>query len=137
MILSQAVFYDTSAWIALYDRDDEEREKATEWHQQVSRERRLIVTSNFVFSETHAYFCRSPKAALQMGDVLRSSRVISYQRVTGEDEEKAWTILKKYKDKDFSFCDATSFALIERLKIPFALSFDDHFRQYGIVLYGS
>lgn len=136
MTFSESVFYDASAWIALYDHDDDEHEAAAECHKRVSGERRLIVTSNFVFAETHAHFCRFPKAARQICEMIRSSRVVSYQRVTAEDEERAWAILKKYKDKDFSFCDTASFALIERLKIPFAFSFDHHFHQYGIRVYG-
>ncbi len=132
MIFSKSVFYDTSAWVALYDESDDEHEEATRTHQKIATERHLIVTSNFVFSETHAYFSRFPREALKIGEALRSSRILSYQRVSPEDEEKAWALLKKYKDKDFSFCDATSFILIERLKIPAAFSFDHHFEQYGI-----
>lgn len=135
MILSESVFYDTSAWIALYDGGDDEHPEAEKSHLRVARERRLIVTSNFVFAETHAFFCRNPKAALRICETIRNSRVVSFQRVSAKDEEGAWRIIKKFWDKDFSYCDATSFALIERLKIPFALSFDNHFRQYGIPLY--
>lgn len=138
MTFSESVFYDTSAWIAVYDEDNADHEEAALRHGRISVEHRLIVTSNFVFAETHAYFSRFPREALQIGEAIRSSRIISYQRVTAEDEERAWAILKKYyKDRDFSFCDTTSFAVIERLKIPFALSFDRHFRQFGIRLYGN
>jgi len=38
-----------------------------------------------------------------------------------------------YNDKDFSFTDCTSFALMERLKIKTAFSFDAHFTQYGFI----
>jgi hypothetical protein len=34
-------------------------------------------------------------------------------------------------DKTYSLCDALSFAVMERLKISRAASFDAHFRQYG------
>lgn len=135
MIFSQSVFYDTSAWIALHDQDDDCHEEALELHKKASLEKRLLVTSNLVFAETHAFFSRFPKQAFRVGEAIRSSRVISYQRILPEDEERGWSILKKYKDKEFSFCDAVSFALIERLEIPFTLSFDDHFRQYGITLF--
>lgn len=33
--------------------------------------------------------------------------------------------------KEFSFTDCTTFAVMERLKIPAAFTFDEHFRQYG------
>ncbi|MBI5212767.1 MAG: PIN domain-containing protein [Nitrospirae bacterium] len=42
--------------------------------------------------------------------------------------EKAWEIFLKYKDKDFSYTDCTSFAVMERLKIDIAFTFDSHFQ---------
>ncbi|MBI4822940.1 MAG: hypothetical protein HY805_01755 [Nitrospirae bacterium] len=46
-------------------------------------------------------------------------------------EAGQWKLLEKYSDKDFSFTDCTSFALMERLKIKTAFTFDAHFTQYG------
>lgn len=48
-----------------------------------------------------------------------------------EDEERALQILRQYRGKDFSFTNATSFAVMERLGIAQAVSFDRHFQQYG------
>jgi predicted nucleic acid-binding protein len=52
-------------------------------------------------------------------------------RVLGEDEVRAREIIFRYVDKDFSYVDATSFAVMERLGIEEALTLDNHFRQYG------
>jgi predicted nucleic acid-binding protein len=52
-------------------------------------------------------------------------------RISKTDEEKARRIIFGYRDKEFSYCDATSFALIERLRIRSAIAFDIHFTQYG------
>ena len=54
-------------------------------------------------------------------------------RVTPQDERRAREILTRYTDKAFSFTDATSFALMERLGISYAFSFDSDFRQYGMM----
>lgn len=134
--MKDALFYDTSAWIALFDKDDDAHEQVSSWHAEVAAKKLFIVTSNFVLSETHSFFCQNPSAAVKIANTILKSRVVRYQRVTVEDEKKAWEIVAKYHDKDFSFCDATSFALIERLGIPLALSLDKHFKQYGIRLYG-
>jgi len=38
--------------------------------------------------------------------------------------DKAWEIFEKYSDKDFSFTDCSSFAIMEMLKINNVFSFD-------------
>ncbi|MDT7605420.1 MAG: uncharacterized protein QOF61_3417 [Acidobacteriota bacterium] len=45
----------------------------------------------------------------------------------------AWEIFRDYADKDWSFTDCASKALIERLGIKTAFAFDRHFRQFGSV----
>ena len=42
--------------------------------------------------------------------------------------------LARYRDKDFTLTDATCFAIMERLGIGAAFTFDDDFRQYGVVV---
>ncbi len=59
----------------------------------------------------------------------QSSTVII--RVAEQDEQKTRAILRQYRDKGFSFTDATSFAVMERLKITAAFTFDRNFAQYG------
>ena len=53
------------------------------------------------------------------------------RRISAEDEERAKEIIFGYADKEFSYCDATSFAIIEREQIRVALSFDRHFLQHA------
>jgi uncharacterized protein len=52
-------------------------------------------------------------------------------RVRATDEASAKQILFRYDDKDFSFTDAISFVVMERLGIRTAFTFDRHFAQYG------
>ena len=54
----------------------------------------------------------------------------------GVDEAHTISIISKYTDKSFSYADATSFAVMERLGIRRAFAFDPHFRQYGFRVVG-
>ena len=87
------------------------------------------ILTNFIVAEIYALILTrvgSEKARYWLG-----SNIWPIQRITEEDEKRAVDILFKYNDKTFYYTDATSFALMERLKIDTALSFDKHFIQYG------
>lgn len=58
------------------------------------------------------------------------------ERATPGDEERARTILMTHSDKDYSYTDAVSFAIMERLGISMVFSFDRHFVQYGFQVIG-
>lgn len=70
------------------------------------------------------------------GDARRGGRLLNEEiarlvRVSAEDEVRAWLIFSRYGDKGFSYSDYTLFALMERLQLDSAFSFDAHFAQYG------
>ncbi|MGI8785881.1 MAG: type II toxin-antitoxin system VapC family toxin, partial [Acidobacteriota bacterium] len=48
-------------------------------------------------------------------------------RVLPREEERAKEILSRHADKDWSLCDAISFAVLEIREIRSAFSFDRHF----------
>ncbi|MDI3281529.1 MAG: PIN domain-containing protein [Bacillota bacterium] len=127
---------DTSAFIALYDPSDRHHVAARRFFtaKEIQTRRFLPVTSNFVFAEVYAYFCRRHAAAVAVGEALRSSKVLRWLRPEIADEEAAWELAKKYADKDFSFVDCLSFVLMKKLGCQTAFAFDEHFRQLGFEL---
>jgi predicted nucleic acid-binding protein len=72
------------------------------------------------------------QAAQFLKDMQESNTVIL--RVRASDEARAQQILFQYDDKDFSFADAISFAVMERLAIRLAFTFDRDFAQYGFTV---
>ena len=92
-----------------------------------------LVTTNFVLDENYTRL-RSKiqhSAILRFKDSIRKSRQLSVVRITKTLEDQAWEIFARYDDKDFSFTDCTSFAVMRQLGITTALTFDDHFEQFG------
>lgn len=121
------LFVDTGAWYALVDKNDPDHKEAASF---IRNNQIPLLTTNFVFDETITLL-RSRlvwSVAKEFGQRLKDSRFVSLIAVKDEDEEKAWEIFLKYKDKDFSYTDCTSFAVMDRLKIDTAFSFDSHFQ---------
>ena len=128
---SKDVFVDTSAFIALRVKDDANYRKAQQFLGVIKEKKLSLHTTNFVLDEVYTYFCRSHDVAIQMAELIANNPLILFHRVAAEDENNAMEILKAFKDKEFSYTDATSFAVMERLGIATAFAFDDHFTQYG------
>jgi len=127
------IFVDTSAFIALSDQDDQYHLNAKEFYSHQTTQKPRFVTSNFIVCETLNYLRIrvSYNSAVGFRENLYKSRVIEIIPITADFEEKAFRIMKRYKDKTFSFTDCTSFALMESLGVTTAFGFDQHFNQYG------
>jgi predicted nucleic acid-binding protein len=127
------LFVDTSAWLALNDKNDQYHDEAVSKITKVRQQKIQLVTSEYVFDEsvTIIRYRISHKAAVVFGDALISSNVASIEDITDDERLKAWVLFKKYRDKDLSFTDCTSFALMAKLKLQKAFSFDNHFKQVG------
>lgn len=129
----QRVFVDTSAFIALLDPRDDCHVQAVHIEKALSRRAVHLVTTNFVLDET----CTGLRgkiqhsAILRFRDSIRQSRRLSVIRITESLEDQAWEIFARYDDKDFSFTDCTSFAVMRQLGTATAFAFDEHFEQFG------
>jgi predicted nucleic acid-binding protein len=49
------------------------------------------------------------------------------------EEQRAKEILARHGDKDWTLCDAISFAVLDACRAPRAFTFHHHIRQYGRV----
>jgi len=131
------LFVDTSAWLALNNKNDQYHDEAVSKITKVRQQKIQLVTSEYVFDEsiTIIRYRISHRASVAFGDALISSNVASIEDITNEERLKAWVLFKKYRDKDLSFTDCTSFALMVKLKLQKAFSFDNHFKQVGFELF--
>jgi predicted nucleic acid-binding protein len=131
------VFVDSSAYLALLDADDEHHSQATELLQELAQARYRQFTTNVLLIESHALILSvlgRTQAAQFLKDMQESNTVVI--RARAADEERAKQIIFQYDDKDFSFADCISFAVMERLDIRLAFTFDRDFTQYGFTVLG-
>lgn len=92
-----------------------------------------LFTTSFIVAETHALLLNRlhRQAAIEFLRDTEEGTHTALICITPNDVKEARQIIYRYDDKEFSLTHATSFVVMERLKIPSALTFDNHFAQYG------
>lgn len=126
------ILVDTSAVYALMDRDDAFHRKAVAILRAMPRKGQTPVLTNFVTAECHALLLCRLGASFARRWLLDQAWQI--ETVSKGDEAVAKDIIRRYTDKEFSYTDATSFAVMERMGIAAAFGCDAHFKQYGFQL---
>jgi predicted nucleic acid-binding protein len=127
--MRRGVLWDSSAILALLDADDADHERAVGAARTVASERRPSFITNYIEAEAHALLLR------KLGRVIAREWLLGgglpVLRALPHEEERARALLGRYTDKDWSLCDAISFAVLEARGARTAFTFDQHFRQYG------
>ncbi len=117
-------FVDTSAFYAAADRSDRNNDRAMALITQQDR----VITSDHVLVETWLLVRRrlGETAAERFWDGIRSGAA-TIEYVGPADMENAWATGEIFADQDFSIVDRTSFAVMQRLGVHRAISFDSDF----------
>jgi predicted nucleic acid-binding protein len=130
------LFVDTSAFVAIEDLDDTNHRKAIEFRERLREGAtgfRMLYTSNYIIDETLTllrYHC-GHDIAVAFRKTIESSKLVQVLWITETLETAAWKLFEKRSDKEYSFTDCTSFALMDSESIRNAFTFDNHFSQQG------
>ncbi|MHB1568397.1 MAG: type II toxin-antitoxin system VapC family toxin [Solirubrobacteraceae bacterium] len=127
-----ARFVDSSYWIALQSaRDARHPDAARMWHPH---ERRLV-TTNHVLGETWTFLRRAADHSVAVGFLDRVLRLhsLTLHHVDERLETEAWSWLRRHDERRYSFVDASSFAVMRRLRLREALAFDGDFTAAGFI----
>jgi uncharacterized protein len=126
-----AIFVDTGAWYAASVPSDPDHATADSFLRSNAQ---WLVTTDYIYDELLTLF-RSRGHLQRAKDWIDQTRQHRWEviRNTDTDIEKATEIFFAFTDKNWSFTDCTSWAVIQRLNIRQAFAFDDHFRQFGNV----
>ncbi|HMF99411.1 MAG TPA: PIN domain-containing protein [Vicinamibacterales bacterium] len=94
---------------------------------------RILVTTDFVVDETLTLlrFRLGPAATNAWWQQIDGSARLRWERVDNDRFERARNLFFQYRDKDLSFTDCTSFAIMRELRVTTVITTDDHFRQVG------
>ncbi|MCW1967990.1 MAG: PIN domain-containing protein [Anaerolineae bacterium] len=131
------VFVDTSAWVALLDSGDKYHEDAVEKLKLIIQKRWQLITSSDVLDETYTLLLMNTNYSQvikfrQQLKHLASAQLLITQWVTPEISEQGWEIFARFnQDKQWSFTDCTSYAVMRNLDLDMAFTFDHHFVQMG------
>lgn len=124
------LFVDTSTFYAAADIGDVNHARAAAIIDSGQR----LLTSDHVLLESWLLIRRrlGADAAKRYWGEIRAGAV-SLEVVLAADLEVAWSIGEMFLDQDFSVVERTSFAVMQRLGLHRATSFDD---DYAIYRYG-
>jgi predicted nucleic acid-binding protein len=127
--VTRDVLWDSSAILALLDADDADHARAVSVAREIASEARPSFITNYIEAEAHALLVRKLGRTIARQWLLTGG--LPVVRVLPEDEWRAKEILTRHSDKDWTLCDAISFAVLEARRGARAFTFDHHFRQYG------
>ena len=127
--MTRSVLWDSSAILALLDADDADHARAVGVAREIASEARPSFITNYVEAETHALLLRKLGRTIARQWLLTGG--LPVVRALPAEEQSARDILARHTDKDWTLCDAISFAVLDARHIARAFTFDHHFLQYG------
>lgn len=127
------IFVDTSFWIALWLPRDDHHDEAADLLRRHGEG--TLLTSNHIRGETWTFVRRREAHRAAVGFLDRLDRTVRLQIVFVSEqlEGQALRWLRRHDEREYSFVDATSFALMRSLRIKEALAFDGDFEAAGFV----
>jgi predicted nucleic acid-binding protein len=125
------IFVDTSFWVALRNRRDAHHSSALDLLERHGATQ--LVTSNHVRGETWTFLRRRAGhgAAVDFLDAVQRSPRVEVMTADEPVETQALRWLRRHDEREYSFVDATSFALMRARRIRDALAFDGDFTAAG------
>ena len=129
--MTRGVLWDSSAILALLDADDVDHARAVATAREIASERRPSFITNYIEAETHALLVRKLGRSIAREWLLAGG--LTVVPALPAEEQKAKELLARYTDKDWTLCDAISFAVLDARHVKRAFTFDHHFRQVGRV----
>ena len=128
------VFVDTAGFLALWDVRDGHHAAALRLQQDLIRKRRHFLTTEYCQPTKRSLCCWRATVIGPLRtslDTIRRSEARPPEWIDPARFHAAATWFRKHGDKQWSFTDCVSFAVMHELRIRDAFTTDHHFRQAG------
>ena len=129
------ILVDTAGFLALWDATDEYHGAAVRLQANLVRHRRRFLTTDYIVDETTTLLMvrHSRAAAVDFLNSVIESEALILEWIGSEYFYAAVSLFRRHEDKQWSFTDCTSFAVMQQRKIQDSFTTDQHFRQAGFV----
>lgn len=136
--MPEVVFWDTSAFVALGNRDDDLHSAAVAVNNGLARQRAHILTTDAVLVEVANSFSKVAlrPLALRIIDALHQSTKMGAATLVHVDEElwrRGWNLFTKRPDKEWGLTDCISMVVMQERGVVRAFTSDHHFEQAGFI----
>ena len=129
----KVMFVDTGGWMMLTDASDPGHAAARSERDAWMKSGGVFVTTDYVADETLTLL--RMRLSLDVAEAwwhqVEGSARVQWEWVDPERAAKARETLFRWRDKDFSFTDCTSFVVMRERKVKVVLTSDHHFTQAG------
>ncbi len=127
------VFMDSAGFLALWDAGDEHHRAAERLQAELARKGRRFVTTDYVADETVTLLLvrHSHSAAVDFLDTVARSEALRLEWTGPDRFHAAGSLFRRHADKEWSFTDCVSFAIMHELNIRDCFTTDHHFQQAG------
>jgi predicted nucleic acid-binding protein len=128
------LFVDTGGWEMLADEGDPQHASARAIRDRWLEDAGLLLSTDYVMDETFTML--RARLGLRAAEhwweqVGNDSARVRWEGITPARAEKARHWFFRWRDKDFSYTDCTSFVVMKERRIRAALTNDRHFAQAG------
>ena len=119
--------------MSMADQADPAHQASISIRDRYLEQRYIFVTSDYVIDETLTLIRMrlGIDAAERWWNQIERSPRLRFEAVFAERREKARNWFFKWRDKQFSFTDCTSFVIMKELMIKEALTVDSYFFEAG------
>ena len=126
-------FVDTSAWFAYFLPTDPDHQRV---RAGLRSARGPLVSTDYCVDETLTLLLARGELhrAMEAGHAFFHENIVQLHFMSADEVRRAWILFQQRATAGWSFTDCTSKVVIDHLQIKNAVTLDDHFRQFGVLV---